>query len=181
MSRFDLSATVLVLVGGLLFAVAAHADTRKATVEASVTVNGKTILLPHARAFSTGMPYLLIYFAEKPLDGFKYGTGGNDTTWSDGKYGTVLRFAPALKPGDEGRQVLHYSIPEAKANEDDRVALRSAGIDKWKEQWLSQMAIEIGELESSGGVVRGKLSWKGEPPATAWSVEFSVPLEEGVL
>jgi len=179
MSKFDLLATML--VGSLLFAGAAYANAPKATVEASVTVNGKTIVLPHARAFSTGMPYVLIYFAEKPLDGFKYGTGGNDATWSDGKYGTVLRFAPALNPGDKGKPVLRYSIPEAKANEDDRVTLRSSGVDKWKEQWLSQMAIKIEQMESSGGIVRGKLSWKGETPVSAWSVEFSLPLEEGVL
>lgn len=179
MSRFDLLVTVM--VGGLLFAGAAQADAPKARVEASVTVNGKTIVLPHARAFSTGMPYVLIYFAEKPLDGFKYGTGGNDATWSDGKYGTVLRFAPALNREDEGKPVLRYVIPEAKANEDDRVEVRSAGVDNWKEQWLSQMAIKIEQLESSDGVVRGKLSWKGEPPISAWSVEFSLPLEEGVL
>ncbi|MEO8010582.1 MAG: hypothetical protein ABI650_02950 [Dokdonella sp.] len=179
MPRFDLFSTVL--VGGLLFAGAAHADAPKATVEASVTVNGKTIVLPHARAFSTGMPYVLIYFAEKPLDGFKYGTGGNDSTWSDGKYGTVLRFAPALNPGDESKPVLSYSIPEVKANEDDRVTLRSAGVDNWKEQLLSQIGIKVETIESSGGFVRGKLSWKGEPPVSAWSVEFSVPLEAGVL
>ncbi|MEO8011033.1 MAG: hypothetical protein ABI650_05260 [Dokdonella sp.] len=179
MSRFDLLTTTL--VGGLLFSGVAHADAPKATVEASVTINGKTIVLPHARAFSTGLPYVLIYFAEKPLDGFKYGTGGNDSTWSDGKYGTVLRFAPALNREDEGKPVLRYVIPEAKANEDDRVELRSAGVDNWKEQRLSQMAIKIEQLESSDGVVRGKLSWKGDPPISAWSVEFSLPLEEGVL
>ena len=179
MSKFHpLAAT---LAGGLLFAGAALADAPKATAQASVTINGKTIVLPHARAFSTGMPYVLIYFAEKPLDGFKYGTGGNDSTWSDGKYGTVLRFAPALNREDEGKPVLRYAIPEAKANEDDRVTVRSATVDNWQEQLLSQIGIEIGQLESSDGVVRGKLSWQGKPPISAWSVEFSIPLEEGKL
>ena len=169
------------LVGGLLFAGAALADSPKASVKASVTIDGKTIVLPHARAFSTGMPYVLIYFAEKPLDDFKYGTGGNDATWSDAKYGTVLRFAPALNREDDGKPVLRYVIPEAKANEDDRVTVRSASVGKWQEQLLSQIGIKIGQLESSGGVVRGKLSWSGQAPISAWSVEFSVPLEEGVL
>lgn len=179
MSRFYLLASAV--IGGLLLSGAAFADAAKGTVAASVTVNGKTISLPYARAFSTGMPYVLIYFAEKPLEGFKFGTGGNDATWSDGKYGTVLRFAPALNSGDEEKPVLRYSIPQAKADEDDRVTLRSAGMDGWKERWLSQMGIKIEQMESSGGVVRGKLFWKGEPPVSAWSVEFSLPLEEGVL
>ncbi len=179
MSKFHPLAAAL--VGGLLFAGAALADTPKATIQASVTINGKTIVLPHARAFSTGMPYVLIYFAEKPLDSFKYGTGGNPATWSDGKYGTVLRFAPALNREDDGKPVLHYAIPEAAANEDDFVTVRSASVDNWKEQWLSQMDIRTGQLESSGGVVRGNLSWSGQAPISAWSVEFSVPLEEGAL
>ena len=179
MSKFH--ALAAALVGGLLFAGAARADAPKGTVKASIIINGKTVVLPHARAFSTGMPYVLIYFAEEPLDGFKYGTGGSDTTWSDGKYGTVLRFAPALNAEDAGKPVLRYVIPEAKANEDDRVTVRSASVGNWQEQLLSQMGIKIGQLESSGGVARGKLSWSGDPPISAWSVEFSIPLEEGVL
>lgn len=170
-----------VLASGLLLTGATLADASEATGHASVTIGGKTIALPHMRAFSTGMPYVLIYFAEKPLDGFKYGTGGTDSTWSGGQYGTVLRLAPALNREDEGKPVVRYTIPEAKANEDDRVAVRSAGLDNWQERWLSQMDIEIGQLESRDGVLRGKLSWQGEPPVSAWSVEFRVPLEEGVL
>jgi hypothetical protein len=169
------------LASGLLLTGAALARASEATVKASVTIEGKTIALPHVRAFSTGMPYVLIYFAEKPLDGFKYGTGGNDSTWSDGKYGTVLRLAPAENLVDAGKPVVRYTIPEAKANEDDRVAVRSAGVDNWQEQWLSQIGINTGQLESRDGVLRGKLSWQGDPPISAWSVEFSVPLEEGVL
>lgn len=175
------NALISLLAGALLFAGTAMADAPKTTVKASVTIDGKTIALPHVRAFSTGMPFILIYFAEKPLDGFKYGSGGNDATWSDGRFGTVLRFAPAFHADDKGKSVQRYVIPEAKANEDDRVTLRSASVGKWEEQLLSQIGITIGQLESSDGVVRGKLSWKGAPPISAWSVEFSVPLEEGVL
>ena len=179
MSRFH--PVFAALVSGLLFTGTALADTPKATVGASITIEGKTIALPHVRAFSTGMPYVLIYFAEKPLDGFKYGTGGSDSTWSGGQYGTVLRLAPALQTGDEGKPVVRYTIPEAKANEDDRVAVRSADVNHWQEQWLSQIGIKTTQLESRDGVLHGKLSWQGEPPVSAWSVEFSVPLEEGVL
>jgi hypothetical protein len=169
------------VAGAWLATSAALAHASPATVKASVTIEGKTINLPHVRAFSTGMPYVLIYFAEKPLDGFKYGTGGNDSTWSAGQYGTVLRLAPALNRDDEGKPVVRYTIPQAKANEDDRVAVRSASLDNWQERWLSQMGINASQLESRDGVLHGKLSWKGEPPVSAWSVEFSVPLEEGVL
>src|SRR5690606_36211864 len=81
-SRFH--ALAAALAGGLLFAGAVYADAARTTVKASITIEGKTIDLPHGRAFSTGMPYVLIYFAEKPLDGFKYGTVGNTGTWSGG-------------------------------------------------------------------------------------------------
>lgn len=169
------------LVGVWLVAAAGFASAADPKVEASVTIEGKTVVLPHARAFSTGMPFVLIYLAEKPLDGLQYGTAGNDATWSGGAYGTMLRFAPALDPRDEGKAVQRYVIPEAAANEDDRVAVRSAGIGNWQAQWLSQAGIEIEHLESSNGVVRGKLSWRGKAPVSAWSAEFSVPLEEGTL
>ncbi len=169
------------LVGGLLFAGAALADSPKATVKASITIDGKTIELPHGRAFSTGMPFILIYFAEKPLDGFKYGTGGNTSTWSGGAYGTTLVFAPALVQEDEGKPVVRYVIPEAKAGEDDRVTLHSPSVGGWEAQWLSQMGIKVDHLETKGDVVRGKLSWSGNPPVSAWSAEFVLPLEEGVL
>lgn len=179
MSKFHPLAAAL--VGGSLLAIAALADASEVAVQASVTIAGESVVLPYARAFSTGMPYVLIYFAEKPLDGFEYGTGGNDSTWSDGRYGTVLRFAPAFNPEDEGKPVLRYVIPVAAANEDDRVTLRSASVGNWQEQLLSQIGIETLQLESNDGVVRGKLSWQGESPISAWSVEFSVPLEEGGL
>ncbi len=169
------------LIGGLLFAGTAFAEAPKATVQASVTIEGKTIALPHARAFSTGMPYALIYFSEKPLDDFRYGSGGNTATWADGKYGTVLRLAPAVTQESADQTVVRYTIPEAKQNEDDRVEVRSPSVGQWQEHWLSQMGIQTGHLESSDGVMRGKLSWQGEGPVGAWSVEFSVPLEEGVL
>lgn len=169
------------LIGGLLFAGTAFAEAPKATVQASVTIEGKTIALPHARAFSTGMPYALIYFSEKPLDDFRYGSGGNTATWADGKYGTVLRLAPAVTQESADQAVVRYTIPEAKQNEDDRVEVRSPSVGQWQEHWLSQMGIQTGHLESSDGVMRGKLSWQGEGPVGAWSVEFSVPLEEGVL
>lgn len=179
MSKFR--ALTAAFVGGLLFAGAAVADTPGTMVKASVTIDGKTIDLPHARAFSTGMPYALIYFAEKTLDGFKYGTGGNTSTWSGGAYGTVLVLAPAIVTEDEGKPVTRYVIPEAKAGEDDRATLRTAIIGAWEAQWLSQMAIKVDHLESSGDVVRGKLSWSGDPPVSAWSMEFVLPLEKGVL
>jgi hypothetical protein len=150
-------------------------------VEASVTIDGKSLVLPHVRAFSTGMPYVLIYLAEKPLGGFRYGTGGNDETWSAGQFGTVLRFAPAVDPASAGAAVERYVIPEAEANEDDRVTLRAPTLGGWQEQLLSQKGIEIVELESSDGVIRGKLSWSGKGPVSAWRAEFSVPLEEGRL
>ncbi len=169
------------LVGGLLFAGAALADSPKATVKASITIDGKTIELPHGRAFSTGMPFVLIYFAEKPLDGFKYGTGGNTSTWSGGAYGTALMLAPAIVKEDEGKPVVRYVIPEAKAGEDDRVTLHSPSVGGWEAQWLSQMGIKVDHLEMSGDVVRGKLSWSSDPPVSAWSAEFVLPLEEGVL
>lgn len=169
------------LVGGSLLASAAFADAADVTVQARVTLAGESIDLPHVRAFSTGMPYVLIYFAEKPLDDFKYGTGGNDSTWSDGTYGTVLRFAPAFNREDEGKPVQRYVIPEAAANEDDRVTVRSDRVGDWQEQLLSQIGIEIEQLESSDGIVRGTLSWQGDGPVSAWSVAFSVPLEEGRL
>jgi hypothetical protein len=169
------------LVGAWLATAAASASAADPKVEASVTIEGKTIALPHARAFSTGMPFVLIYFVEKPLDGLKYGTAGTDATWSGGAYGTMLRFAPALDPRDEGKPVQRYVIPEAAAEEDDRVALRSARIGNWQAQWLSQEGIRIESLESSNGVVRGTLSWRGKAPVSAWSASFSVPLEEGVL
>lgn len=136
----------------------AFAEAVESKVAARVTIGDQTIALPHARAFSTGMPFVLIYFTEKPLDSFVYGTAGNDETWSGGRYGTVLRLAPALDPESEGKPVERYVIPGAAANEDDRVMLRSARINNWQEQWLSQNGIEIAELESSSGVVRGKLS-----------------------
>lgn len=169
------------LIGGLLFAGTTFAEAPKVTVQASVTIDGKTIALPHARAFSTAMPYALIYFAEKPLDDYIYGTGGNSATWADGKYGTVLRLAPAVNHESTGQAITHYAIPEAKQNEDDRVEVRSPSIGNWQEHWLSQIGIQIDHLESSDGVMRGKLSWQGEGPVSAWSVTFSVPLEEGTL
>jgi len=150
-------------------------------VDAGVTIDGKTLALPHARAFSTGMPYVLIYLAERPLDGYRYGTGGNDETWSDGTFGTVLRFAPAVDPASAGAAVERYVIPEAEPNEDDRVTLRAPTLEDWQEQLLSQKGIEIVELESSDGMIRGKLSWSGTGPVSAWRAEFSVPLEEGEL
>lgn len=179
MPRFH--ALAAALAGGLLFAGAVYADAARTTVKASITIEGKTIDLPHGRAFSTGMPYVLIYFAEKPLDGFKYGTGGNTGTWSGGAYGTALVLAPARVEEDEGKPVMRYVIPEAKAGEDDRVTLHSARVGNWEAQWLSQMGIQVDHLESSGDVVRGKLSWSGDPPASAWSAEFVLPLEKGVL
>jgi hypothetical protein len=54
-------------------------------------------------------------------------------------------------------------------------------IGNWQAQWLSQEGIRIESLESSHGVVRGTLSWRGMAPVSAWSATFSVPLEEGVL
>lgn len=172
---------IALLVGICLSTAIAPAQAADRKVEASVTIEGKTTVLPHARAFSTGLPFVLIYLAEKPLDGFRYGTGGNDATWSGGKHGTVLRFAPALDPRDAGKPVQRYLIPEAAANEDDRVAVRSDRIGNWQDRWLSQQGIRIEELESSGGVIRGKLSWRGKGPVGAWSAEFSVPLEDGTL
>ena len=108
-------------------------------------------------------------------------TGGNTGTWSGGAYGTALVLAPARVEKDEGKPVMRYVIPEAKAGEDDRVTLHSARVGNWEAQWLSQMGIQVDHLESSGDVVRGKLSWSGDPPASAWSAEFVLLLEKGVL
>lgn len=154
---------------------------RKARVDASVTVDGKIIALAHGRAYSTGLPYVLIYLAEKPLQTFRYGTGGNHDTWAAGEYGTVLRLAPMLHPDDADAAVQRYLIPEAAAGDDDRVELRTPSVAGWQAQWLSQTGIRIDELELRGGVIHGRLSWSGEGPVQAWSARFSLPLEEGTL
>lgn len=150
-----------------------------ATVDASVTLDGKVIALAYGRAYSTGLPFILIYLAEKPLDGFRYGSGGNLSTWAGGDYGTVLRLAPMIHPDDLDAEVQRYLIPEAAAGEDDRVELRTPSIADWQEQWLAQTGIRIDAFESRDGVVHGRLSWAGEGPVSAWSATFRLSLEKG--
>lgn len=127
------------------------------------------------------MPFMLIYLAEKPLQTFRYGTGGNHDTWAAGEYGTVLRLAPMLHPDDADAAVQRYLIPEAAAGDDDRVELRTPSVAEWQAQWLSQTGIRIDELERRDGVIHGRLSWAGEGPVQAWSASVSLPLEEGAL
>src|SRR5690606_14888416 len=65
-----------------------------------------------ARAFSMGLPFVPIHFAENPLDGIKYGTGDRSGTWSAGTYGTALVLIPAVVEAGAGKPVMRHVIPE---------------------------------------------------------------------
>lgn len=185
MTMFKPGHTLLAAALMLAVAGAVHAET--ATSRATLTIDGKTITLPHARAWSwgefNGIPSIQkVVFAEKPLDDVEYMSSGN--VFDDGAYGVVLSFRPSIPYGADAAN-FQYDPPE-------NFDLHGVGFNSSTPSNIEVEGVTATGYTFKNGVFTGKLAWKGEltggfhddaasgwkePVLTGWTAEFSIKPE----
>lgn len=172
-------------LAALLLTSAAHA--KGPTSQATLTIDGKTYTLPHARAWTwgdfNGIPSIQkVVFAEKPLDGVDYWNSGN--AFDDGEYGVVLSFRPSI-PFRADPANFQFDLP-------DSLELYGIGFKTGNSSIIDAEGATATNYTFKKGVLTGKLAWKGEitggyynddegewkePVLSAWTLEFSLKPE----
>lgn len=159
----------------------------------SITIDGKTIVLPYVQAFAAGhnggRPTIDVMLAEKPLDGLQW--WGSEAAFAAGKHGVVLRLQPTL---------VRQTTPDAarldyEFNEDYATSVHAPSIQDWAAWSLSRDGITLNELSvteytAESGTLRGNLAWTGKVESvsysaegattsvvTAWTAKFELPLK----
>jgi hypothetical protein len=166
----------------LLAAPGVHA----AQAAASITIDGKSTPLAHARAWHVGIvmgvPDIEVYFAEKDLAGMNWIAGYKN--FETGQRGVVLMLHPSSARGEKsGQDSYHYVMDSTSF-----VSTYAENCGHWNEASLDGAAsAKVTEFTLAKGVVTGKVDWQGkaecpggDPPdiVTAWSASFSLPVEE---
>jgi len=185
MTRFNSGSTLLAAALMLALTSTAHAET--ATSRATLLIDGKTITLPHARAWMwgnfNGIPAIQkVVFAEKPLDGLAHEDSSD--AFYEGEYGVVVSFSPSI-PYDAEAASFQYDPPEG-------FDLYGMGFTTSMPSSINIEGVTATGYTFKGGVFTGKLAWKGEltggffdseagewkePVLTGWTAEFSITPE----
>ncbi|MEO8671703.1 MAG: hypothetical protein ABI411_10350 [Tahibacter sp.] len=176
-----------VFIGLVLSAFLGQAGTAGAagaSASGSVVINGKTIALTQARAWTDGSiggrpSSIDVVLAEKPLTGLNWWSSADH--YSKGEFGVVLRFKAPLAPGVmPNTPALRFAIAESY-----NIMVYASDFGGWSETGLDKESINGNDISLTNGVVQGKLDWKGtvanpyddKQTVTAWSATFSLPLE----
>jgi hypothetical protein len=166
------------ILGLLVSASAAHAD----QASASITIDGKTVALTHARAWnvgvSMGVPIIEVYFAEKDLAGMNWSEGYKN--FEDGRRGVALRLAPSSISKDR-KEPYRYTI-----DKDSFVYAIAENCHHWNDAVLDiGDGLKVADITVNKNIVSGRVDWRGndecpmsEHAVTAWSAQFNLPLEE---
>ncbi len=185
MTGFKTKPTLALLVAALLAAGTGQAENLQS--HATITIDGKTYTLTHARAWSwgefNGIPSIQqVVFAQKPLDDVNYWGSGN--AFDDGAYGAVLSFRPSIPFGADAAN-FQFDLP-------DHIDLYGVRIDTGIPATFDTEGATATDYTLKDGVLTGKLAWKGEisggyyddmeaawkePVITAWTMEFSIKPE----
>jgi hypothetical protein len=150
---------------------------------ASITIDGKTVALTHARAWNVGVsmgsPIIEIYFAEKDLAGMNWVEGYKN--FEDGRRGVALKLAPTSTNKAGSKEPYRYTI-----DKDSFVYAIAENCHHWNDALLDiGDGLKVADITVSKNMVSGRAEWHGndecpmsDHAVTAWSAEFSLPLEE---
>jgi hypothetical protein len=175
---------LLLAILGLVAAFAANADQNSA----SITINGKTFALTHARAWknggSRGIPNVEIHFAEKDLPGIDWNKGDDD--FMHGVFGVALILKPESiweKDRKDTKEPYHYTFGADYMN-----MAYAADCGNW---YRKPLHVDDGKnavfMTLQNNRVSGKVDWQGKDECelddhhtavTALSVQFNLPLED---